>query len=151
MTYVDQHRVTVDATPDRAWQVVSGLGGDERFYVPVSVWRTRGLADRLVGGPGHRIDGPGRSLRPGDAMDFWEVVEVRAPTRLRARALTRLPGTAYLDIGVRPQGPRTELTVRTDFDPAGLAGHAYWWANLVPHKVVFELMTRRLAAMVATA
>jgi hypothetical protein len=104
MTYVDQHRVTVDATPDRAWHVVSGLGGDERFYVPVSLWRTRGLADRLVGGPGHRIDGPGRSLRPGDAMDFWEVVEVRAPTRLRARALTRLPGTAYLDIGVRPQG-----------------------------------------------
>jgi Protein of unknown function (DUF2867)/Polyketide cyclase / dehydrase and lipid transport len=149
MTYVDEHTVTVDATPDETWRVVSTLGGDERFYTPLLLWRARGRVDRLLGGPGHRIEGPGRPLRVGDAMDFWEVVEVRSPTRLRARALTRLPGTAYLDIAVRPLGSRTELTVRTDFEPAGVVGHGYWWSNLAAHKVTFELMTRRLATMVA--
>jgi hypothetical protein len=148
VTYVDQHTVTVDATPDRAWEVVSHLGGDERFYAPRELWRARGLADRVVGGPGHRIEGPGRALEVGDDMDFWTVVEVHPPTRLRARALSRLPGTAYLDIAVRPQGSRTALTVRTDFEPAGPAGHAYWWSTVVPHKATFALMTRRLAQLV---
>ena len=76
---------------------------------------------------------------------------MQPPTRLRARALTRLPGTAYLDIAVRPQGARTELTVRTDFEPAGVLGHGYWWSNLAAHKATFELMARRLATMVASA
>ena len=69
-------------------------------------------------------------------MDFWEVVEVHPPTRLRVRAVTRLPGTAYLDVGVHAAGARTELSLRTTFEPAGLAGHAYWWATVGAHKVV---------------
>jgi hypothetical protein len=146
--YVDQHRVLVDATPARAWEVVSHLGGDERFYVPRALWRARGRLESLVGGPGHRIVGPGRELQVGDPMDFWRVVEVHPPTRLRARAESILPGTAFLDIAVRPAGAVTELTVRTDFDPAGPAGHVFWWAELAAHTVVFELMTRRLAELV---
>jgi hypothetical protein len=146
--YVDQHRVLVDATPARAWEVVSHLGGDERFYAPRALWRTRGRLENLVGGPGHRIVGTGRALQVGDPMDFWRVVEVHPPTRLRVRAESLLPGTAFLDIAVRPAGAGTELTVRTDFVPAGLPGHVFWWAELAAHKVVFEVMTRRLAGMI---
>jgi hypothetical protein len=159
MTYVDQHSAPVDVPPDRAWQLVSRLGGDERLYAPRLLWRARGLADRLVGGPGHRIEGTGRPLRPGDPMDFWEVLETHPPTRLRLRALTRMPGTAYLDIVLAPLPSgagtgtvaATELTMRTTFEPAGLAGHAYWWSNLVAHRATFALMTRRLAALVRQA
>jgi hypothetical protein len=149
--YVDQHRVLVEATPARAWEVVSHLGGDERFYAPRALWRTRGRLESLVGGPGHRIVGTGRALEVGDPMDFWRVVEVHPPTRLRVRAESVLPGTAFLDIAVRPVGAVTELTVRTDFEPAGLPGHVFWWAELPAHKVVFELMTRRLAGMITDA
>ncbi len=148
MAYVDQHSTLVDVPPDRAWDVVRRLGGDERFYAPRELWRLRGLGDRLLGGPGHRIAGPGRPLRVGDAMDFWEVVEVRPPSRLRARALTRLPGTAYLDVLVRAQGGRTELTLRTTFEPRGLLGHGYWWSTVAAHRATFALMTRRLASLV---
>jgi hypothetical protein len=159
MAYVDEHSATVDVPPARAWALVSRLGGDERLYAPRLVWRVRGLADRLLGGPGHRIQGTGRPLRVGDPMDFWEVVGVEPPTRLRLRALTRLPGTAYLDIVVGGPGTgtgtgtgtrtRTKLTMRTTFDPAGVAGHVYWWSNLAAHQATFALMTRRLAAMVS--
>lgn len=148
MAYVDRHTVLVDATPDLVWAGVASLGGDPRFYAPRALWLARALADGLIGGPGWRIVGPGRPLQRGDAMDFWEVVSVRPPTRLRLRAVTRLPGTAYLDVFVHAAGSRTELGLETTFEPDGPAGHAYWWSTVGAHKVVFALMTRRLAAMV---
>lgn len=147
--YITTHHATVDVTPDQAWSVVRCLGGDDRLYTPRLLWKARGtLERRLVGGPGHRIVGPGRPLQPGDTMDFWRVEEVHAPTRLRLRAESVLPGTAYLDVVVEPQSARTDLSLRTEFHPAGLAGRVFWWAELGAHLAVFELMTRRLAALV---
>ena len=151
MPYLDQHTAHVDLPPDQAWAALLSLGGDERFYAPRDLWRARGVLDRLLGGPGHRITGPGRPLEVGDAMDFWEVVEVHPPTRLRVRAVTRLPGTAHLDVGVHPRGAGTELSLRTTFEPAGPAGHAYWWATVGAHTATFALMTRRLRALVLEA
>jgi len=148
VTYVDEHHVTVDVSPERAWDVVHRLGGEPRFYTPRPLWQARGLLDGLIGGPGDRIAGPGRPLQVGDAMDFWEVVEVHPPTGLRLRALTRLPGTAYLEIGVRARVDGTELSLRTEFEPAGLVGRVFWWAELPAHTLVFEAMTRRLAQLV---
>jgi hypothetical protein len=149
MTYVDEHRAAVEVSPGRAWDVVRRLGGEPRFYTPRALWQARGALDAVIGGPGDRIEGPGRPLQVGDAMDFWEVVDVRAPTRLRLRALTRLPGTAYLDVGVRARGAGCEVLLRTEFEPAGIAGHMFWWAELPAHRLVFELMTRRLAELVS--
>lgn len=151
MAYVDRHTVLVDATPDVVWAGVASLGGDPRFYAPRVLWVARALADGLLGGPGWRIEGPDRPLETGDAMDFWEVVDVRPPTRLRLRAVTRLPGTAYLDVFVHALGARSELGLETTFEPAGPAGHAYWWSTFAAHKLAFELMTRRLAASVTPA
>lgn len=148
MTYVEQHTADLSATPDEAWAVVCRLGGDPELWTPGPLWQARGLLERLVGGPGHRIEGPGRPLRVGDALDFWRVVEVHPPTRLRVRAESLLPGTAHLEIAVRARGAGSELTVRTEFDPAGALGRAFWWAELPAHRVVFMLVTRRLAAMV---
>jgi hypothetical protein len=157
MAYVDRHTALAAVPPDRAWAVVRGLGGDARFYAPRPLWQARGLVDGLVGGPGWRIEGPGRPLEVGDLMDFWEVVEVRPPTRLRLRAVSRLPGTAYLDIEVHAHesadasagGAGSVIGLVTTFEPAGLAGHAYWWSTVAAHTVVFASMTRRLAVLVA--
>ena len=157
MAYVDERSTVVDASPERAWDTVVHLGGDERFYAPRELWHARGRLERLVGGPGHRIQGPGRPLVAGDEMDFWEVVEVRPPTRLRLRAVSRLPGTAYLDIEVHAHesadasagGSGSVIGLVTTFEPAGLAGHAYWWSTVAAHTVVFASMTRRLAVLVA--
>ena len=76
------------------------------------------------------------------------MVEVHAPSRLRLQAESRLPGAAFLDIVVEPQSARTDLALRTEFHPDGLLGHAFWWAELPAHKVVFEMMARRLASLV---
>ena len=150
MTYTDVHVVLVDAPPDQVWRRVRSLGGDDRFYVPGALWRVRGAADRLVGGPGFRIEGPGRELRAGDTMDFWEVVDVSPPHRLRLRAASRLPGTALVSVHVHPHGDGTELQLRTEFEPSGAAGHAYWWSTVLAHSATFARMARRLADLVGT-
>ncbi len=147
--YADEYSRTLgDVTPEQAWAVVERLGGDDRFYAPPGLWRLRGALDAAVGGPGYRITGPGRALERGDEMDFWRVVAVRPPSLLRVKAQTRLPGTAYLVIRVQAAGAGTRLTLRSEFEPAGLAGHAYWWSQLGAHKAVFALMARRLEALV---
>src|SRR4051794_21663930 len=70
MTYIDQHSTTSDASAEQAWSVVSRLGGDERLYTPRDLWRLRGLADRLVGGPRYPVEGPRRPLRARGPVGF---------------------------------------------------------------------------------
>ena len=119
--------------------------------MPRRLWEARGHLERLAGGPGHRILAPAHPgpLRPGDEVDFWRVVAVRPPTSLRLRTLSLLPGTAHLEIALEAEGSGTRLALRTEFAPAGLLGHAVWWAELPAHLVVFELMARRLATLVS--
>ncbi len=147
MAYVEQHAQDLSVPCREAWSVVSSMGGDPGRYVPVGLWRLRGLADRLLGGPGFRLTQPAGAPAPGDAVDFWEVESADYPV-LRLRALMRLPGTAHLEIRVEPRGPLSRLVVCTVFEPAGPVGHAFWWAELPAHKVVFALMTARWAARI---
>ncbi|QNN52272.1 DUF2867 domain-containing protein [Nocardioides mesophilus] len=148
MAYVDEHVQNLSVPVEAAWSVVLATGGDPSRYVPRGLWRLRGVADRAVGGPGFRLTGPGRRPAPGDAIDFWEVESAEFPV-LRLRALMRLPGTAHLELCVEPRAAGlSRLVARTVFEPAGALGHAFWWAELPAHKVVFALMTARLAAQI---
>jgi hypothetical protein len=147
MAYVDLHTRDLGVPVEDAWSVVSAMGGDPRRYPPYPLWRVRGLLDRLLGGPGFRMTGPGRRPVPGDELDFWEVESADFPT-LKVRALTKLPGTARLEFHVEPQGAGSRLVVRNTFAPSGLAGHAYWWGQLAAHKAVFALMTNRLVRLI---
>jgi hypothetical protein len=57
----------------------------------------------------------------------------------------RLPGLAWLELGVRSDGGRTIYTQRALFHPHGLLGHAYWWAISPFHRMVFGGMKRNIA------
>ncbi|MEO9256565.1 MAG: DUF2867 domain-containing protein, partial [Tepidiformaceae bacterium] len=65
------------------WAAVQSIGGKRGYYYANSLWRLRGLLDRIVGGVGMRR---GRrhptELRIGDAVDFWRVVAIEPGTRL---------------------------------------------------------------------
>jgi hypothetical protein len=75
-------------------------------------------------------------------------VEAFEPDRLlRLRAEMRLPGRAWLQFEVTPvEGDRSEIRQTAIFDPAGLAGLAYWYALYPVHSLVFGGMLRALAA-----
>ncbi|HMO10842.1 MAG TPA: SDR family oxidoreductase [Actinotalea sp.] len=144
--YRDDRSTLVDAPPPMVWRVLQELGGERGWYSWPLAWAMRGLIDRLVGGPGLRRGrrDPGRLL-VDDAVDFWRVEEVEPGRLLRLRAEMRLPGLAWLELEVLPDGDGTTLRQSAIYHPHGLAGHAYWWAVTPFHGVVFGSMHAGMA------
>ncbi|MFO7652378.1 MAG: SDR family oxidoreductase [Candidatus Krumholzibacteriia bacterium] len=140
--YTDERAVEVDAPPERVFAQVCRLGGRHGWLTADSLWRLRGLLDRLVGGPGlargrRRADRVGY----GDVLDFWRVMEVVPGRRLLLRAEMRLPGEAELDFTVQPLADdRSLLTQTARFRPRGLAGLVYWFLVTPLHTPVFRGM-----------
>lgn len=153
--FADARQLHVKAPPDAVYRVVSRIGGDKGWPTYAWAWNLRGLVDRLADGVGIRR---GRRhpevLRPGDALDFWRVEEVGAPTAdaggiLRLHAEMRLPGRAWLewriDPSTEPGWPGTLFTQRALFAPRGVLGHLYWWALVPFHGPIFRSMLLALA------
>ena len=146
--YVDERRVTVDASPEALWSIIEGIGGEHGWYSWGLAWRVRGLLDRMVGGPGLRRGRRNeRELVVGDALDFWRVEATDDRSFLRLRAEMKVPGLAWLELQVgSTDGGTTTFHHRALFHPHGLLGHLYWWAVLPFHGVVFGGMQRGIAA-----
>ncbi|WP_033385137.1 DUF2867 domain-containing protein [Sporichthya polymorpha] len=147
--YVDERRVEAAADPDRLWAVVTGIGGDNGWYSFPLAWSVRGWLDRLVGGVGLRRGrrNPTR-LQVGEALDWWrvEALDDTGPERLlRLRAEMRVPGRAWLELGVSAGSDGGSVyRQRAVFVPSGLAGQLYWWAVWPFHGIVFGGMTRNI-------
>jgi uncharacterized protein YbjT (DUF2867 family) len=145
--YIDERERRVQATPEQLWSVIEGIGGGHGWYSWRLGWSTRGLLDRLLGGPGLRR---GRrdpfSLLVGDALDWWRVEDVEDNHLLRLRAEMRLPGLAWLELIVDADNRgRTLFRQRALFHPRGLAGHLYWAVVYPFHGLVFGGMQRNIA------
>jgi len=144
---VDSRAVTVAVPPKAAFEAVRRIGGETGWYAYDALWWLRGALDLLVGGVGLRR---GRRhpelLAPGDALDWWRVEAVEPERRLRLAAELKLPGRAWLEFEVEP-APGGGATIRqtASFDPAGLAGLAYWYGIYPLHALVFRGMLAGIA------
>jgi hypothetical protein len=125
------------------FDVVCALGGDSGWPAGNALWQLRGLIDRLVGGVGMRRGRRHpRQLRLGEPVDFWRV-EALEPTHLvRLRAEMKLPGTAWLQFEVLPDGDGARIEQTAFFDPHGVPGHLYWYAVLPFHRFIFPGLIR---------
>jgi len=136
--YEDLRRSEVDAAPEDLWRVIEGIGGENGWYSFPLAWAVRGHVDRLVGGVGLRR---GRrdpnTLYVGESLDFWRVEEILDQQMLRLRAEMKLPGAAWLELGIEVVDGRTNFVQRALFHPRGLAGHAYWLSVAPFHGIVF--------------
>ncbi|MCL7974392.1 MAG: SDR family oxidoreductase [marine benthic group bacterium] len=146
---VDTKTRDVPCSSAEAFAPIRRIGGDVGWYYGNPLWRIRGFLDRLVGGPGLRR---GRrdpeDLRPGEALDFWRVEAFEPDRLLRLRAEMRLPGRAWLQYEVAPDGEsgqRSVITQSAIFDPLGLFGRLYWYALLPIHAFMFRGMLRNVA------
>jgi uncharacterized protein YbjT (DUF2867 family) len=147
---IDRRSHRVAAPPERAFAEIERLGGDGGWPYANLLWRIRGLADRVVGGVGMRLGRRDAAhVRVGDAVDFWRVEEVRAPSLLRLRAEMRVPGRAWLqyEVSAAPGGSRIVQTAF--FEPKGVSGLAYWYVLYPAHAVIFRGMVRELARRAA--
>jgi uncharacterized protein YbjT (DUF2867 family) len=143
---VDTRTAHVGVPPERAFVPIQRIGGVTGWYYADWLWRLRGAVDLVVGGVGLRR---GRrdpvEIRTGEALDFWRVEEFEPGRRLRLFAEMRLPGRAWLEFSVEPEGTGSRITQTAVFDPRGLAGLAYWYGIWPAHRMVFAGLLRGLA------
>ena len=144
--YTDTRELHCNASSERLWSVIEGIGGDKGWYSLPLAWALRGWADKLVGGVGlRRGRRHARHLRPGDALDFWRVEEIDRGHFLRLRAEMKLPGRAWLELTCEPdQLGGSVYRQRAVFFPAGLGGRLYWFAISPFHGVIFNGMANEI-------
>ncbi|UCD82968.1 MAG: SDR family oxidoreductase [Desulfobacterales bacterium] len=141
------YRTRLKATVDEVWQPISRIGGKTGWYFGNFLWRLRGIMDRLAGGVGLRRGRRHPSeIGVGDALDFWRVLEVKAPQRLLLVAEMRTPGEALLEFQITPDGNgQVELQMLSRFLPKGLFGLFYWYALYPFHQWIFYGMLKSIA------
>ncbi len=138
---VDHRETHVEAAPELAFQVIENIGGNKGWFGYDFLWRLRGILDLLVGGVGMRRGRPmHRSIRPGDALDFWRVEELERPHKLRLLAEMKVPGRAWLEFVVEPEAGGSVIQQTAIFDPVGLSGRLYWYSVYPLHALVFQDM-----------
>jgi uncharacterized protein YbjT (DUF2867 family) len=142
----DEREVVSHAPPEAVWEVVCSLGGDRGYHTARWLWAIRGLLDKLVGGIGlRRGRRHPRELAVGDALDFWRVERLEPPHLLLLVAEMRLPGRAWLEFRVEPDGDGSRLIQRARFHPRGLLGRLYWYVLVPFHQLIFPRMAHRIA------
>jgi len=143
---IDRRQIHVAVNADRAFAPIARIGGERGWYFGTWLWRIRSAVDLLMGGVGMRRgrrhpDAPG----VGDALDFWRVEAYEPGRRLRLAAEMKLPGRAWLEFEVVPDGGGALVHQTAVFEPAGLFGLIYWYGLLPVHAVIFGGMLRKIA------
>ena len=150
--YLCEYRYFAPYVPDM--DGIKKIGGDSGWYAYDWLWKLRGFIDLLLGGVGVRRGRPHpSSLTVGDAVDFWRVETYEPDHLLRLAAEMKVPGRAWLEFEVLPEGSGSTIRQTAVFDPRGLNGLIYWYALYPIHGAVFSGMLRgiaKAAARVAT-
>jgi uncharacterized protein YbjT (DUF2867 family) len=143
----DAREVWVPVPPERAFAPIRRIGGRTGWYAADWLWSLRGALDLLAGGIGMRR---GRTdpehLRTGDVVDCWRVERYEEPRRVRLSAEMKLPGRAWLEFEVTPDGTGSRIRQTAIFDPIGLSGLLYWYGIYPLHAYVFTNMLRGIAS-----
>jgi hypothetical protein len=142
----DTRTVRTTAPVSQVFASVCSVGGASGWLVAEPLWVARGLADRLLGGPGMRR---GRrhptQVRVGDAVDFFRVDAIVPERLLRLRAEMKVPGEAWLEWTMEPDGDGTRLVQKARFSPRGVWGRVYWYSMLPFHHFIFRALADELA------
>ncbi|MCK5322538.1 MAG: SDR family oxidoreductase [Desulfobulbaceae bacterium] len=137
----------VDCNQEEVFESFSSIGGDRGWLVLTWAWKLRGLMDQLVGGPGlRRGRRHPKEILPGEALDFWRVEAVEPPRLFRLRAEMKVPGRAWLQWEVIPEGAGTRLIQTAMFAPKGLWGTLYWYSCYPIHKFLFSDLIDAIAS-----
>ena len=145
--FIETRQVLLDLPPETVFRSYAGIGGERGWLYMDWAWGMRGWMDKAVGGVGIRR---GRKhpdeILTGESLDFWRVEEMEPNRLLRLRAEMKLPGKAWLEFKSEPQDGKTLFTVTAFFAPYGLFGLLYWYAMWLPHRFIFDGLTRQLAS-----
>jgi len=128
------------------YRAVTELGGPNNWPCHWA-WRLRAFLDRLLGGVGMRRGRPDPdTIKVGDSLDYFRVVEIRPGRMIRLKVDLKLPGEGWLQFEALPLGEdRTRLLQTVFFAPKGLLGLLYWYLLYPLHVVIFGKMIKEIA------
>ena len=149
---VDSRVRFVPVPAPQAFAPIRRIGGKSGWYGSNWLWRIRGALDLLAGGPGMRR-GRKNPEHPavGETIDFWRVEAYEEDRLLRLVAEMRLPGRAWLQFEVEPDGSGSRVRQTAEYDPRGFLGLAYWYALYPLHHFVFDRMLQGIAFLAVRA
>lgn len=143
----NQQTLKISVPAEQAFAPIARVGGQTGWYFGNRIWRIRGFLDLMMGGVGMRRGRPDPEIPlPGTTLDFWRVQLYVPGRRLRLFAEMRVPGRAWLEFIVEPDGDGAIVRQTAYFEPRGLGGLLYWHLLRPVHEIIFRGMLRRIAA-----
>ena len=134
------------SSKEEIWNQLIKIGGEKGYFYGSFLWKLRGIIDRMIGGAGlNRGRRHPSDLREGDALDFFRVLNLRAPILLRLFAEMKLPGEAILEFHIlKNHEDKIELRMIARYSPRGLAGLVYWYLVYPFHNIIFKGMLKNI-------
>jgi hypothetical protein len=121
------------------------IGGTEGWFHGNWMWRLRGTLDRMLLGVGTARGRRCRTkLRINDVIDFWRVEDIVKDRRLLLRAEMKLPGEAWLEFSITPEGDKHRLHVTAYYNTRTLFGRFYWYLFMPFHWNIFANLIRQI-------
>ncbi|MDP3588031.1 MAG: SDR family oxidoreductase [Sulfuricurvum sp.] len=140
--FIDRQIIPLgDISAKKVFDTFCSVGGKTGWFGFDWLWVMRGFIDKLFGGFGiSRGRRDPTSVRIGDSIDFWKVVDLQENQRLLLFAQMKLPGKAWLEFLIKDG----KLYQSAYFYPQGLAGRVYWYMLIPFHFFVFRGMANNL-------
>jgi uncharacterized protein YbjT (DUF2867 family) len=144
--YSSSYSLLSDKPAESLFQSFLAVGGREGWFHSNFLWRIRGALDRLLLGVGTaRGRRSERTLRVNDVIDFWRVEAIEKNRILRLRAEMKVPGRAWLEFRVDPEGEwQNRLTVTAYYQSKGVWGRVYWYIFLPFHHFIFYDLIKQI-------
>ena len=150
---VESKTADIEASPEDVFRVVESLGGENGWWGLERVWYLRGILDRIFGGEGFISHRSGRhNAKVGDQIDFLDVEKVVPLEELLLKVRFKLPGAGWMRFKVDAVDSRkSRLDMTVYFAPKGLRGIAYWYFFLPVHRIVFNIMLKKIKSQASTS
>ena len=150
--FIDHNCEKINAPPEKAFQVISAMGGKNGWFYANWLWTLRGWIDRLFGGPGTRgrsphptpsptgrgTKGEGEKIKVGDELDYYRVESLEEGRLLRLYSELKAPGEGWMEWRVEIEDGFTRVSQTGFFAPHGFWSFAYWIVLSPLHRLVFR-------------
>ena len=131
--------IETQRTAAELWVVLQQFGNDGDFFYGRILWWLRRVLDWLVGGPSFRRKRRHpATLRVGDVVDVWRVIDIEPDKRLTLLMEMKAPGAGVLEFNINDDGEARELHMQAYWHPAGAWGLLYWYVLLPVHLFLFK-------------
>ena len=131
----------VVANAQNAFKPINEIGGQNGWYYANTLWKIRGWIDLLAGGVGiRRTRRNTQNYIIGDALDWWRISHYIPDTLVRLDAEMKVPGKAWLQFEVIPDGDRCTIKQTAGMETDKFIGLMYWYGLFPLHALIFKGM-----------